>query len=92
MSTHLQYQCVCRFGGTVVAVKLKTGPEKVIFCYWYTVHFFTYFLEVNVGALSGKMVKEGVVSTNWGAIMEDWSILGEGLVREIQVVNTDAMV
>ena len=49
-------------------------------------------LKVNVGALSGKMVKEGIVSTNWGAVMEDWSILGEGLVREIQVVNTDAMV
>ena len=49
-------------------------------------------LKVNVGALSGKMVKEGIVSTNWGAVMEDWSILGEGLIREIQVVNTDAMV
>ena len=48
--------------------------------------------QVNVGALSSKMVKEGLVSTNWGAVMEDWSILGEGLVREIQVVNTDAMV
>ena len=77
-----------------MAVKLKTGPEKVIFLL--SVHrrpfFLPFFLKVNVGALSGKMVKEGVVSTNWGAIMEDWNILGEGLVREIQVVNTDAMV
>ena len=54
--------------------------------------FLMILLKVNVGALSGKMVKEGIVSTNWGAVMEDWSILGEGLVREIQVVNTDAMV
>ena len=78
----------------MVAVKLKTGPEKVIFVLSVHrgVHFLPIFLEVNVGALSGKMVKEGVVSTNWGAIMEDWNILGEGLVREIQVVNTDAMV
>ena len=76
-----------------MAVKLKTGPEKVIFLLSVTgVHFLPFFLKVNVGALSGKMVKEGVVSTNWGAIMEDWNILGEGLVREIQVVNTDAMV
>ena len=45
-----------------------------------------------MGALSGKMVKDGVVSTNWGAVLEDWRILGEGLVRDIQVVNTDAMV
>lgn len=48
--------------------------------------------KVNVGALSSRMVKDGVVSTNWGAVMEDWSILGDGLVREIQVVDTDAMV
>ena len=54
--------------------------------------FLPIFLQVNVGALSGNIVKEGLVSTNWGAIMEDWNILGEGLVREIQVVNTDAMV
>ena len=78
----------------MVAVKLKTGPEKVIFFVIGTPAsiFLPIFLKVNVGALSGKMVKEGVVSTNWGAIMEDWNILGEGLVREIQVVNTDAMV
>ena len=57
-----------------------------------SVIFFLIMTQVNVGALSSKMVKEGVVSTNWGAVMEDWSILGEGLVREIQVVNTDAMV
>ena len=48
--------------------------------------------KVNVGALSSRMVKDGVVSTNWGAVMEDWNILGDGLVREIQVVDTDAMV
>ena len=42
--------------------------------------------------MSGKMVKDGVVSINWGAVLEDWRILGEGLVRDIQVVNTDAMV
>ena len=48
--------------------------------------------KVNVGALSSRMVKDGVVSTNWGAVMEDWCILGDGLVREIQVVDTDAMV
>ena len=81
-----------------MAVKLKTGSEKVIGSFLLLsvnlIHcpFLTILLKVNVGALSGKMVKEGVVSTNWGAIMEDWSILGEGLVREIQVVNTDAMV
>ena len=38
------------------------------------------------------MVKDGVVSTNWGVVLEDWRILGEGIVRDIQVVNTDAMV
>ena len=57
-------------------------------------HIYIYMLhaKVNVGALSSRMVKDGVVSTNWGAVMEDWNILGDGLVREIQVVDTDAMV
>ena len=57
-------------------------------------HLYIYMLhtKVNVGALSSRMVKDGVVSTNWGAVMEDWNILGDGLVREIQVVDTDAMV
>ena len=56
------------------------------------IYIYMLHTKVNVGALSSRMVKDGVVSTNWGAVMEDWSILGDGLVREIQVVDTDAMV
>ena len=48
--------------------------------------------KVKVHQLSCKMVKGEMVATNWGAVMEDWQVLGDGLVREVQVLNTDAMV
>ena len=66
-----------KFGGTVVAVKLITKGEAKE--------------KVKLGDLTCKMVTEGTVSTNWGAVMEDWAILGEGLVREVEVVNTDLL-
>jgi len=66
-----------KFGGTVVAVKLITKGEAKE--------------KVKLGDLTCKMVSEGTVSTNWGAVMEDWAILGEGLVREVEVVNTDLL-
>merc|ERR1719318_1939217 len=66
-----------KFGGTVVAVKLITKGEVKD--------------KVKLGDLTCKMVTEGTVSTNWGAVMEDWAILGEGLVREVEVVNTDLL-
>jgi len=64
-----------KFGGTVIAVKLVTKSEE----------------KVKLTDLPCKMVGEGVVSTNWGAVIEDWAILGEGLVKEVEVINTDLL-
>ena len=44
-----------------------------------------------VGAVAAKEARDGVLAVNWGAVMEDWRVLGEGLVREVQVLDTDAM-
>jgi len=66
-----------KFGGTVVAVKLITKLEDKE--------------KVKLGEMNCKMVSEGKVSINWGAVIEDWSILGEGLVKEVEVINTDLL-
>jgi len=66
-----------KFGGTVVAVKLLSKEEGKE--------------KVKLGDLTCKMVSEGKVTTNWGAVIEDWSILGEGLVKEVEVLNTDLL-
>jgi len=65
-----------KFGGTVVAVKLVSKDDKQ---------------KVKLGELTTKMVMDGKVSTNWGAMIEDWSILGKGLVKEVEVLNTDML-
>ena len=66
-----------KFGGTVVAVKMvaKLEPKE----------------KVKLGDLTSKMVTGESVSTNWGAVIEDWELLGDGLVKEVEVVNTDLL-
>merc|ERR1719186_662995 len=66
-----------KYGGTMVAVKLVTKVEIKE--------------KVKLGDLTCKMVVDGLVATNWGAVIEDWSILGEGLVKEVEVINTDLL-
>merc|ERR1719153_1626033 len=56
-------------GGTVVAVKLVNKLEEKE--------------KVKLGEMTNKMVSEGKVSINWGAVIEDWSILGEGLAKDV---------
>jgi len=68
-----------KFGGTVVAVKLVTKLEE------------KEKEKVKLGEMTNKMVSEGKVSINWGAVIEDWSILGEGLVKEVEIINTDLL-
>ena len=65
-----------KFGGTVVGVKVVSQGQQE---------------KVKVHQLACKMASGGGATTNWGAVLEDWRILGEGLVREVQVVNTDVL-
>ena len=37
------------------------------------------------------MISDGCVVPNWGAVIEDWSILGDGLVKNVEVINTDLL-
>jgi len=66
-----------KFGGTVIAVKVKSFKESKE--------------KVKLGDLTCKMIKNDTVAVNWGAVMEDWSILGEGLVKEVEVINPDLL-
>ena len=44
-----------------------------------------------VGQVAAREARDGGLAVNWGAVMEDWRVLGDGLVREVQVLDTDAM-
>jgi len=66
-----------KYGGTVVAVKLVNKLEEKE--------------KVKLGEMTNKMLSEGKVSINWGAVIEDWSILGEGLVKDVEIINTDLL-
>ena len=44
------------------------------------------------GTGGGRMVsEEGKLVTNWGAVVEDWEVLGEGLVKEVEIINSDLL-
>ena len=44
------------------------------------------------GTGGGRMVsEEGKLVTNWGVVVEDWEVLGEGLVKEVELINSDLL-
>lgn len=65
-----------QFGGTVIAVKFKTFSKEE--------KFKTTELNCRQVAETGTGV-----AINWGAVIEDWAILGEGLVKTVTCQNID---
>jgi len=65
-----------KYGGTVIGVKLVKDDDKS--------KIFKLGCKT-IGNASGKLI------TNWGAIIEDWRILGEGIVKDVEVVNSDLL-
>merc|ERR1712059_218386 len=65
-----------KYGGNVVAVKILSEASKV-----------------KISDLSAKMVGSGgaKIVNNWSAITEDWKILGEGLVKDVEIINSDLL-
>ena len=74
--SHLARFYYDKYGGTVIGVKIVPDKEEA---------------KVKVGDFRGRMLQEGMAVTNWGAVIEDWSILGDGLVKNVEVINTDIL-
>ena len=47
--------------------------------------------KVKLGGFQGRMLVNNQAVTNWGAVIEDWEILGAGLVKNVEILNTDIM-
>jgi len=71
---HLALFFYDRYGGTVVAVKFKTFSQDE---------------RLRTGELACRQLNGTAVSVNWGAVVEDLQILGEGLVKNIECQNMD---
>ena len=65
-----------KFGGTVIGVKIIESSSEN---------------KMKLSDIQGRMLSQDKVVTNWGAVTEDWSILGEGLVKNVEIFNTDIM-
>jgi len=65
-----------KYGGSVIGVKIFSKKEDGKF---------------KLAEFQGKMISDGCVVPNWGAVIEDWSILGDGLVKNVEVINTDLL-
>jgi len=76
--SHLAMFFYDQFGGTVIAVKFKTFSKEEKF--------------KTTELWSRELAETGTgVSINWGAVIEDWSILGEGLVKNVTCQNIDKL-
>ena len=66
------------YGGKVIAVKIleKLNEEAS---------------RVKLSEVGGRMLVDGKTVTNWGAVVEDWAILGEGIVKNVEILNTDLL-
>jgi len=70
-----------RYGGTVIAVKIletsDPGEES----------------RVKLADVGGRMLVEAShrPTTNWGAVVEDWAVLGKGIVKNVEILNTDSL-
>ena len=65
-----------KYGGTVIAVKILDQGQEA---------------RVKLSEVGGRMLTEEKVVTNWGAVVEDWSVLGEGIVKDVEIINTDLL-
>ena len=65
-----------KYGGSVIGVKIFSKKDDGKF---------------KLAEFQGKMISDGCVVPNWGAVIEDWSILGDGLVKNVEVINTDLL-
>ena len=63
-----------KYGGSVIGVKIIDFKRDG---------------KLKLGGIQGKMLVQSRAVTNWGAVMEDWSILGAGLVENVEILNTD---
>ena len=46
---------------------------------------------VKLSEVGGRMLVDGKTVTNWGAVVEDWAILGDGIVKNVEILNTDLL-
>jgi len=65
-----------KYGGSVIGVKIIDNKDDG---------------KVKLGGIQGRMLVNNQAVTNWGAVVEDWSILGAGLVKNVEILNTDIM-
>ena len=67
-----------KYGGKVIAVKIleKQNEESS---------------RVKLSEVGGRMLVDGKTVTNWGAVVEDWAILGDGIVKNVEILNTDLL-
>ena len=65
-----------KYGGSVIGVKIIPKKEDG---------------KLKIGDYKCKIISDGDVVTNWGAAIEDWQILGDGLVKNVEVVNSDML-
>ena len=75
-----------RYGGKVIAVKIleKQSEEK-------TGSSSSSSKGVKLSEVGGRMLVDGKTVTNWGAVVEDWAILGAGIVKNVEILNTDLL-
>jgi len=65
-----------KYGGSVIGVKILSKKDDG---------------KLKLAEFQGKMISDGCVVPNWGAVIEDWSILGDGLVKNVEVINADLL-
>ena len=67
-----------RYGGKVIAVKILEKQKQEAD-------------RVKLSEVGGRMLVDGKAVTNWGAVVEDWAILGDGIVKNVEILNTDLL-
>ena len=65
-----------KYGGTVIAVKILEQRQEA---------------RPKLSEIGGRMLVEGKAVTNWGTVVEDWAVLGEGIVKKVEILNTDLL-
>jgi len=61
-----------KYGGSVIGVKVDKGVKE----------------QVRIGKIAGHMTRGLELEVNWGAIVEDWKILGQGMVVDVKFQNS----
>ena len=69
-----------RYGGKVIAVKILEKQSEA-----------DASSKVKLSEVGGRMLVDGKAVTNWGAVVEDWAILGAGIVKNVEILNTDLL-